>query len=270
MEPSSMIKADSFSGVDGLISLIAALRGENGCPWDRRQTPESMAVYLIEEMYELVEAINEGDPDNICEELGDVLFHILFIVRFFAERGFFDINTVTERILTKMVRRHPHVFSNATVSDAEEVKAQWHKIKEKEKISLKSESLSLLNSIPKALPALMRAYRVSDRAARAGFEWTEVDGVIQKAEEEWMEFQDELSKNRPTKNLPIEFGDLLFTLVNVARFAGIHPEMALKDATEKFENRFRIMERQIDQQGKTATEISRKEWDRLWDDAKSG
>jgi MazG family protein len=262
-------KPVSPSGIAGLTELISVLRGEGGCPWDRRQTPESISVYLIEEMYELVEAIHTGDPAQICEELGDVLFHILFIAQMFQERHAFDIGEVADRITEKMVRRHPHVFGDARADSAEEVKRRWHQIKHEELENRNTPRQSLLDSVPKALPALMRAYRISDRASRAGFEWETTGEVIQKADEEWNEFQTEFSNHRPPRNISMELGDFLFTLVNVARFAGVHPETALNSATEKFLRRFRIMEQQIDRQGRKLSDISRTEWDRLWENAKS-
>ncbi len=257
--------------LSALTGLIETLRGENGCPWDRKQTPRSMSVYLIEEMYELVDAIAKNDPDAVCEELGDVLFHILFVAAIFKERNEFDLGEAMERITEKMLRRHPHVFGDASVETAEDVKRQWHEIKKAEK-SEKPAS-SILDSIPKSLPALMRAYRISERAARAGFEWDGMQGVVQKAEEEWLEFKAELetdgSKEKNRRKKSLEFGDVLFTMINVARFAGLHPETALAESTGKFEKRFKHMEKLASEREKSIDGASRDEWDEMWEAAKN-
>lgn len=261
--------------IDKLQHLIKTLRGENGCPWDRKQTPGSMAVYLIEETYELVDAIESGNAEDICEELGDVLFHILFLTRMFEESGDFDIETVAERITEKMVRRHPHVFGSESVESVDEVKLKWRDIKKREKKPVRR--TSLLDSIPPKSPALMRAYRISERAAGAGFDWDDLEGVAGKVEEEWGEFQTEmhlLEKNtsngggRSLKNISLEFGDILFTLVNVARFVGIHPETALAGSTHKFEMRFRHMEDAAAMEGRPLDTLSINDMQRLWEKAK--
>ena len=253
-----------------LKSLIETLRGENGCPWDRKQTPKSMSVFLIEEMYELVDAIANGGADGVREELGDVLFHILFVATVFEERQEFDLADVLGGITEKMVRRHPHVFGEALVETAEDVKKQWHKIKSQEKEARRE--VSILDSIPKSMPALMRAYRISERAVRAGFDWSDMDGVLEKAEEEWDEFKRELkaaaSRDENRRRKSLEFGDVLFTLVNVARFAGVHPETALAESTNKFEKRFKYMEKLVSEQNRTIESASRNELDRMWETAK--
>ena len=169
------------SGINSIIDLIETLRGEKGCPWDRKQTPGTIAVYLVEEVYELVDAIESGDHNGVCEELGDVLFHILFLTGLFREMGCFDIKDVVDLNVEKMTRRHPHVFGNERFVSVEEVKAHWHKIKMKEKNLAKK--ASILDSVPIGLPALMRAYRVSERAARTGFDWIDISGVMEKVEE---------------------------------------------------------------------------------------
>ncbi len=266
---------DPNSGIreklSALADLIETLRGENGCPWDRKQTPQSMSVYLVEEMFELVDAIAKNDPDAVCEELGDVLFHVLFVAAIFQERNEFGLGDAMERITEKMLRRHPHVFGDATVETAEDVKRQWHEIKKAEKID--NPASSILDSIPKGLPALMRAYRISERAARAGFEWENMRGVVQKAEEEWSEFKAELdagaSKEKNRRKKSLEFGDVLFTMINVARFAGVHPETALAESTGKFEKRFKFMEKLASDRGKSIDSASRDEWDEMWETAKS-
>ncbi len=257
-------------GLNSIIDLIETLRGESGCPWDRKQTPRTIAVYLVEEVYELVDAIESGDHDGVCEELGDVLFHILFLAGLFREMGHFDIKDVVNLIVEKMTRRHPHVFGNDRVDGAEEVRARWHKIKMNEKNFAKK--ASILDSVPVGLPALMRAYRVSERAAKTGFDWSDISGVMQKVEEEWSELKTVLKEqNRVPKDqdlLDLEFGDVLFTLVNVARFTHIHPETALRDSTKKFEKRFKYMEKRIKESRREIESVPQEEMDELWEEAK--
>lgn len=257
-------------GIDAVLKLIEALRGEAGCPWDRIQTPVSLAVYLVEEIYELFDAVKAGDPDAICEELGDVLFHILFITTLYQEMGYFDIQKVTAVNTAKMIRRHPHVFGDDKVESAEEVRKRWHKIKMQEKKDVSRESV--LDSVPKTLPALMRAYRISERVAKLGFDWENISGVIKKVEEEWHELtsalnEDEQSDGR-SKRISLEFGDLLFTLVNVGRFAGIHPETALTGSIHKFEQRFRHMERMALENQRDLESLPADELEKLWEAAK--
>ena len=258
------------SGLDNLIRLIETLRGANGCPWDKKQTPRSMALYLVEELYELLDAMEKGNPDDVCEELGDVLFHIFFIARLFEEAGNFNIETVADRNIQKMTRRHPHVFGSTPLKSAEEVKRQWHTLKSNEKKSVPGGSL--LDSLPSKLPALLRAYRISERVGKAGFDWADMHGVLSKVEEEWSELKSAIRADDNTGlnqgNVSLELGDLLFTLVNVARFAHIHPETALADATKKFEARFRQLERLLAAADKALASLSPKEMDRFWEKAK--
>jgi tetrapyrrole methylase family protein/MazG family protein len=256
--------------IKAIIDLIETLKGENGCPWDKKQTPQTILAYLLEETYELMDAVESGDPVEVCGELGDVLFHIFFLVSLFREMGHFDIKDVVNLNVKKMIHRHPHVFGNDTVDSADEVRRRWYKIKMEEK-DLSSET-SILDSIPSNLPALMRAYRISERAARTGFDWEGMSGVMEKVEEEWSEFKAVLKKQKQSQEdytrVMLEFGDILFTLVNVARFANIHPETALRDSTKKFERRFRYMEKRISKGQKDIRSISQKEKDVLWEQAK--
>lgn len=261
----------SQGGLDPLVTLVESLRGENGCPWDKKQNARSMALYLLEETHELVEAVAEGNSQAICEELGDVLFHIVFLARLFQERGDFNIRDVISLNHRKMVRRHPHVFGDRVVRDAEDVKKQWHEIKKTERKPI--EATSVLDAVPVGLPALMRAYRISQRAASNGFDWEEMTGVLQKAEEEWAELKNELKKADGIKKnrsaITEEFGDLLFTLVNVARFAGIHPETAMTEAVAKFKKRFTHMEQVIRASNREISEVAQDEKDALWESAKA-
>ncbi len=251
-----------------LLDLIAALRGENGCPWDRKQTPSTLTVYLIEEMYELVEAIEKEDGEGVLEELGDVLFQVLFVLYMFQQQGRFSLEQVLERIIEKMIRRHPHVFDTQKVENTGEVRQQWRRIKQAEK----GTQSSLLDSVPKGMPALMRAYRISERAAGTGFDWDNLKDVMAQAEEEWFEFKDEIDKPNALKTNPakatMEFGDVLFSLVNVARLAGIHPETALSRSTGKFIRRFNHMETAAAGKTRSLDSHSKDELSHLWKAAK--
>lgn len=253
-----------------LAELIDALRGENGCPWDQKQTPQTMITQLIEEAYELLDAISAGDTGAVCEELGDVLFHVFFITHLYQEKKIFNIQDVTGKIIAKMVRRHPHVFGDSVVHSAEEVRRQWYSIKKEEKKNAVPQST--LDSVSASLPALMRAYRMSERAARAGFDWDNLEGVFEKVEEEWREFKAALL-DLPTGNsdkdaVALEFGDLLFTLTNVARFLRIHPESALTAANVKFKERFCELERMIEATGREFSSVEQDEKDRIWEQVK--
>ncbi len=265
---------EDLHNVRALQQIIERLRGEDGCPWDRKQTARSMSLYLIEEVYELVDAIASEEPETVREEMGDVLFLILFLARLYQEKGLFDIDAAARCSAEKMTRRHPHVFGGTTVDSTEAVKAQWHVIKQAEKKP--EHRTSLLDSIPASMPALMRAYRISERAGRAGFDWDDLPGVMEKVEEEWAELKRELGQNPEAvrgedprhEKVALEFGDVLFTLTNVARFARIHPETALADSVRKFERRFRWMEGKLTEQGRQVDGTSQTDLDRLWDTAK--
>jgi MazG family protein len=233
-----------------------------------------MSVKLLEETYELADAISKGEAGEVCEELGDVLFHIFFIARLFEEEGRFGIEAVADGITRKMVRRHPHVFEGRSVAPPatpEEVKQQWHVIKQDEKTD--AAGLSVLDSVPRMQPALMRAYRISVKAAREGFDWADLPGVMEKVDEELAELRDahaeDTGSDRDKDAVQLEFGDLLFTLVNVARFLGINPEAALTDATDKFERRFRHMEGVIRDSDRKLAEVGQEEKDEIWEKAKA-
>lgn len=255
-----------------IIDLIETLRGENGCPWDRKQSPLSMARYLVEEAFELMDAIHTDNVEDICEELGDVLFIVLFIAVQFQSSNLFDIKTLTQHNLDKMTRRHPHVFGEETAHTPEQVRDRWQAIKRREKSH--EQDHTILGTVPRSLPALMRAHRISERAARSGFDWDDIQGVMKKAQEEWGELKQELKKDQEdTGNqeaLEMEIGDVLFTLVNVARLAGIHPETALASSTRKFETRFNTMEKMADKQQARFEDLSYAEKHRLWDEVKKG
>lgn len=272
-------KPDSHS-LRPLIDLIHSLRGESGCPWDQKQTPESISRYLVEEAHELNAAVANGQPEDICAELGDVLFHIIFMAHLFNEAGQFNLSGIIAGNVEKMVRRHPHVFANKRIENTTEIRAQWNRIKRQEKKNQlpASASMSVLDSIPSGLPALMRAYRVSERAAGTGFDWDNLGEVIEKVEEEWGEFKSALSQlalaesdgglDRKKDDVQLEFGDMIFTLVNVARFAHFHPDTAVAAAIRKFEKRFRWMEQAVASDGNALEDTPREDLERLWAKAK--
>lgn len=254
--------------IQTLLELIAALRGENGCPWDRKQTPETLTVYLIEEMYELVEAVHAGKTQEVLEELGDVLFQVLFIAYMYGQEERFSLEQVFSHIIKKMIHRHPHVFGSRKVDNSDQVKKQWRMIKQQEK----GTENALLSSVPSGMPALMRAYRISERVAGTGFDWDTLEGVMAQAEGEWNEFRAEVDQpgHRQSKEkIEMELGDVLFSLVNVARLAGIHPENALSKSTAKFINRFNQMETAAAAQDRKLEEMSKEALESLWREAKN-
>ena len=256
--------------IDKLLTLIETLRGKDGCPWDRKQTPRSMASYLAEELYELLDAIELDNSEDVCEELGDLLFHILFITRLFEEQGLFNLEDVASASIEKMTRRHPHVFGEKTLNNIDEVKNQWHRIKMKEKRAARKGAIT--DSVSTRLPALMRAYRISERVAKTGFDWDRLTAVIEKLEEELAELKSALRNANPASNdshtIAMELGDILFTLVNVARFLNIQPESALRDATQKFEHRFKRLEKMVSSEGGKLNALSPEEMNRYWEKAK--
>jgi tetrapyrrole methylase family protein/MazG family protein len=246
----------------GLVDIMARLRGADGCPWDRRQTRETLRPFLIEEAYEVLEALDKGDDRGLREELGDLLFHIIFMARIAQEEGAFDIYDVIQGVAEKMVRRHPHVFGSSEVSGPHEVEANWAKLKAAEK-----QRKSLMEGLPRHLPALMRAYRLTQRASKVGFDWADKDQVWKKLEEELQEFQAALNEGTE-EELRDELGDILFTLVNLARFIGVDPEDALRRVTNKFAERFHYIEKRLQEEGKGPHEASLAEMDALWEESK--
>lgn len=249
-----------------LVRIIERLRGPDGCPWDREQSARSMVRFLIEEAYELADAVASGQAGHVCEELGDVLFHILFITQMHSEEGQFDLEQVCREISAKMIRRHPHVFGSVRVADSAEVVRNWQEIKRGEKDA--DRRSSALDAVPAGLPGLMRAYAVSERAARVRFDWQDLSGVLVKLQEELTEFTDAVGRNDAAQ-AALEFGDILFTMVNAARFAGIHPETALTAAVQKFERRFRRMEDVVADSGGDLASMPQAEKDRIWEAVKS-
>lgn len=249
--------------LDALIGIMAALRGEKGCPWDREQTSESLKPFLVEEAYEVLEAIDEKNPEAVKEELGDLLFQIVFQCRIAQEKGDFGMTDVIEKISRKMIARHPHVFADADYKTSAEVLVHWEAQKKLEG----KQRESLLEGVPRTLPSLLRAHRLQDRAARVGFDWERVDDVLKKLDEEIGEFRDAMER-RQENEIEEELGDLLFMLVNLSRFIGVNPEEALRKTISKFISRFRYIEMAAAETGRTLSEMTLSEMDALWDEAK--
>ena len=258
-----------------LVEIMTTLRGPNGCPWDKQQDFDSLKPMLVEETYEVLEAIDNDDFDGLAEELGDLLLHIVFQAQLGKEAGTFDIDTVIDKICEKLVRRHPHVFGSDTASSPEEVIKNWEAIKALEKAEkLKHrtpEQRSLLEGIPTKLPALHEAHQISSRAARVGFDWPRIDGVFNKLEEETRELREAMTGPEESRQsrLEDEIGDILFVIVNLARFLKIDSESALKGANRKFKSRFQHMEAQLASSGKKIEETSLGEMESLWQQAKA-
>jgi tetrapyrrole methylase family protein / MazG family protein len=248
-----------------LREIIAVLRGPNGCPWDKEQTHESLKKYLIEETYEVIEAIDSDDIDHLIEELGDVLLQVMLHAQIGEDEGYFAIEDVIEVLSEKMIRRHPHVFGDREVEDSSEVLRNWQEIKKQEKGETE---VSLLDGISKSVPNLLRAYEIQKKAAKVGFDWQEITPALEKVKEELEEFENEI-KTESLLNAKKEFGDILFAFVNVARFLDIHPEEALFETNEKFIRRFKFIEEKVKNSTKPMEDHSLEELDRFWDEAKS-
>jgi tetrapyrrole methylase family protein/MazG family protein len=249
---------------DKLVEIMEILRSEKGCPWDRVQNHDTLKRYLLEETYELIEAIENKDPKSIKEELGDLILQIVFHSQIAKEQGNFDINDVIDSIIQKMIGRHPHVFGEAEFKTPEEVLNQWDERK-KEEGKLGS---SILEGIPLALPSLLKAYKIQSRVAKVGFDWDNVDGVIDKIKEELKEVQEAIKIGEKIK-IEEEIGDLLFSLVNLARFLRIDPETALRKTNRKFEKRFKRLEKLAQQKGKSLKDMTLSEMDSLWEEIKN-
>lgn len=253
----------ALGSFESFVGIVARLRAPDGCPWDRQQTHESLKPYVVEEAYEVVEAIDKGDPVVLSEELGDLLLQVVLHAQIAREAGEFDIIDVLSAIGAKMVRRHPHVFGEVSVSDAEEVLINWEAIKRRER-KAKEEGESMFSGIPRHMPALQAAQELQGRAARVGFDWKEIEPVLEKVREEL----EELSVARDTTERQSELGDILFALVNVARHLGVNAEMALRSANQKFVDRFTRMEELAREQGVDLASLELEQQDLLWNQAK--
>jgi len=253
---------------DELIELCARLRGPGGCPWDREQTFESLRAYLIEETYEVVDAITAREPAMLVGELGDLLFHIVFVAQMASERGWFDADAVCRGVHAKMVRRHPHVFGEVEVSSTGDVIRNWEAIKQQERTKD-----GALAGVPRHLPALLKAMRITEKAAAVGFDWERVEDVVAKLEEEVselaVELQSPLDESRQERARD-ELGDVLFVMANLARQLGLDPEAALQAANDKFARRFSGMERLSRERQLALGTMSLTDLDALWDEVKAG
>jgi MazG family protein len=258
-----------------LVEIMARLRGPDGCPWDRQQDRNSLKPMLVEETYEVLEAIDNNDPDGLSEELGDLLLHVVFQAELGREEDSFNIDNVLDGICDKLIRRHPHVFGTETASSPEEVIKNWEAIKAQEKTrKLKDrtpEQRSLLEGIPSKLPAIHEAHQIASRAARVGFDWPDIQGVFDKLEEETHELREAMTGPESSRQsrLEDEIGDILFVIVNLARFLKIDSESALKRANRKFKARFQHMETKLAGEGKSLDGMSLDEMQTLWEQAKA-
>ena len=250
---------------DKLVQVVATLRGENGCPWDREQTHETLKADLIEESYEVIEAIDAKEETKLHEELGDLLMQVMLHAQIAKDDGNFSINEVIQSITEKLIRRHPHVFGGVEVSDAEEVLTNWEAIKRQEEGY--EDRNSVLDGIPDILPSLLRAQKIQRRAARVGFDWDEVSDVLPKLEEEIEEIKVCIEAGTP-EDIEMEIGDLLFSVVNLCRFLDVQAEEALRQANRKFINRFKAMEKELERRGKTFADYDLAGLDELWEAAK--
>ncbi len=269
-----------------VVELMATLRAQNGCPWDRKQTHESLKPYLLEEAYEVLETIDQGDKQKLREELGDVLLQVIFHSQIAAEAASFTVEDVLDTLAMKLIRRHPHVFGHngqtGQASNSEQVLTQWENIKRAEREAA-GNAQSALEGVPKILPALLRAYQIQARASRAGFDWPQnregLDQIIGKVTEEIDELQEALrlsqtpaetesSRSDSRQKIEAEIGDLFFSLVNLARFLKANPEDALRRATNRFSDRFHLVEAQAAGQGRMLTDMTLAEMDTLWEEAK--
>jgi len=262
--PERPVPPATLEAVARLIQVVDTLRSPGGCPWDQKQTVESLTPHLVEECHEIADAVARKDAPNTCEELGDLMMGILMVARVAEEDRGFDLVAVCEGIVAKLIRRHPHVYGEVEVDGSGEVLRNWEAIKKQEKQD-KGADESVLAGVPRSMPALLRAYRVGEKASNAGFDWPDLAGPSAKVEEEWGEFQEAIA-SEDKERASEELGDLLFAVVNVARKLKIEPELALRGTIERFSARFRHVEQGI---GKPLAEATLEEMDVLWDEAKT-
>ena len=245
-----------------LVEIMALLRSEKGCPWDRDQTFASLRQHLLEEAYEVMESIDDGKFDELPGELGDLLLQIVFQAQIAAEEDLFDIGDVIDSITEKLIRRHPHVFGDKQIDSTEEQIIHWERSKVK-----KEGKKSAIDGIPKLLPALVRSYRMQNKAATVGFDWSDIEPVWEKVEEEWSELR-EAAESGNREKVEDELGDLLFSIVNLSRFLKTNPEDALRKTIGKFDRRFREVESEFRQRNRSMTDVSLAEMDEVWDRVK--
>lgn len=251
-------------GFDDLVAIMRKLRGPGGCPWDAEQTHQSLTRYLLEETYEVIEAIESGSPDNMKEELGDLLLQPVFHAAIAEESGSFSMNDVVASICDKLVRRHPHVFGDMQIADSSAQVENWEQIKKAEK---GEERRSAIAGVPPHLPALLKAQKITEKAARVGFDWEHVDQVMAKVMEELHEFEEAMATGNNDR-MEAELGDLLFAIVNLGRFLSINPEEALRKTISRFQKRFEYVEEGLHARGRQMKSSTLEEMDILWEEAK--
>ncbi|MGB3343823.1 MAG: nucleoside triphosphate pyrophosphohydrolase [Aequorivita sp.] len=252
-------RQDQLKAFDRLLTIMDELRAQ--CPWDKKQTMESLRTLTIEETYELGDAILEKDLEEVKKELGDILLHIVFYAKIGSETQDFDIGDVCNSICEKLISRHPHIYGDVKVADEEEVKRNWENLK------LKEGKMSVLEGVPKSLPAMVKASRIQEKVAGVGFDWEEPQQVFEKLQEELGELQKEINDNSPEK-MEAEFGDVFFSMINYARFLNINPENALERTNKKFIGRFQYLESKAKELGKALKDMSLEEMDVYWEEAK--
>ncbi len=257
-------REEKLKAFDRLLSIMDDLREQ--CPWDRKQTMESLRHLTIEETYELADAVLEGDLDEVKKELGDLMLHNVFYARIASEKKAFDIADVLNQVCEKLIVRHPHIYGDVKADDEKTVKENWEKIKLKEKGNKKR---SVLGGVPKALPALVKAIRIQDKARGVGFDWDEREQVWEKVREEMAELHEEVEGGAPEEEITSELGDVLFSIVNYARFLNIDPEEALERTNKKFIKRFNYLESEARKDGKNLGEMSLEEMDAYWERSKA-
>jgi tetrapyrrole methylase family protein / MazG family protein len=248
-----------------LLKVLKILRKPDGCPWDREQTHQTLRPYMLEECHEVLDAIDRNDMDDLCEELGDLSLHVAFQAELAEERGDFRMSDSLDHICDKLIYRHPHVFGDGDAQTPEEVMQNWERLKTKEKKGKERESI--LDGLPESLPALLRAQRIQEKCAGVGFEWKEIDGAIEKFKEETGEFLDAFHHGTK-EHAAEEFGDVLFSMVNIARYVKIHPEDALRGTNTKFARRFKEVEKRLAAAGGDLSTAGLKHLDTIWDAVK--
>lgn len=250
---------------DKLVETVARLRAPGGCPWDREQTHSTLKRHVIEEAYEVVEAIDSGDPAKLKEELGDLMLQVLMHAQIASEAGEFDVGDVCKVHREKLVRRHPHVFGEVKVSGVDDVLYNWEQIKKAE--PGKEERKSAIDGVPNSMPALMRAAKIGKKAARTGFDWPNAHAVIDKIKEETQELEEVIDTDKKDE-IKHEIGDLLFTIVNISRLVKVDPEDALREMLKRFSYRFKQIEKKAESEGRNISDMTLEEMDKVWDEAK--
>jgi XTP/dITP diphosphohydrolase len=253
---------EKLKAFERLLGIMDDLREK--CPWDKKQTIESLRHLTIEETYELSDAILKNDPNELKKELGDILLHIVFYARIASETKQFDITDVMNSLCDKLIFRHPHIYGDVKADNEEQVKQNWEKLKQKEKDGNKT----VLSGVPESMPALLKAYRIQEKARAVGFDWEHPEQVFEKVKEEIAEFEEEARKKENSEKIEDEFGDILFALINYARFLNVNPEDALERTNRKFIKRFTYMEQKIKEQGKQISDCTLAEMDVYWNEAK--